>query len=86
MYIVIQMKLLSVIHCSSLTARIYTQLYMNAPIHSIKSLWFCPLEVEFAIFLSSVPDIALDWEKPTAASAHEWVDLQLKSKLFLCEV
>ena len=45
---------------------------MNAPIHSIKSLWFCPLEVEFAIFFCPelCPGHCTRLEKPTAASAH----------------
>ena len=44
---------------------------MNAPIHSIKSLWFCPLEVEFAIFCPALcPGHCTRLEKPTAASAH----------------
>ena len=56
------------------------------PIHSIKSLWFCPLEVEFAIFCPELSPcthsiIALDWEKPTAVHSAWWVDLQCEKQI-----
>ena len=56
---------------------------MNAPFHSIKSLWFCPLEVEFVIFCPELcPSLhSLDWEKPTAVHSAWWVDLQCEKQI-----
>ena len=78
-------------HCSSLTARIYTLvLKWMPPIHSIKSIWFCPLEIEFVI---SCPELSPCTVSVTRLRKTEFISSAVrdgltcvKSKLFLCEV
>ena len=59
-----------------------------SPIHSIKSLWFCPLEIEFAIYCPELSPCTVTRLRKTEfiSSAVQDGLTCVKSKLFLCEV
>ena len=58
------------------------------PIHLIKSLWFCPLEIEFAISSPELSPCTVTRLRKTefiSSAVHDGLTC-VKSKLFLCEV